>query len=69
MKKLNKLVLKNAKIMTAPQMKHIAGGYNESGKKHICCRYEDKPGCHTEFYDDTCDGHAERCGGRFYTCS
>jgi hypothetical protein len=28
MKKLQKLVLHKAKIMTAPQMKHIIGGYD-----------------------------------------
>ncbi len=29
MKKLNKLVLNKAKVMTAPQMKHISGGYDD----------------------------------------
>lgn len=31
MKKLSKLVLHKAKVMSAPQMKHIFGGYDEYG--------------------------------------
>ncbi len=34
MKKLNKLVLNKAKIMSAPQMKNITGGYDFDGS---CC--------------------------------
>ncbi len=72
MKKLNKLVLNKAKVMTAPEMKHISGGLVK-----VCCRgIVDQdgdgivdPGCHNgEFWADSCDGHRQRCGGYFYTC-
>jgi hypothetical protein len=35
MKKLQKLILHKAKIMTAPQMKHITGGYDD-GESGTC---------------------------------
>ncbi len=35
MKKLNKLVLNKAKIMSAPQMKNITGGY-DGGTYKLC---------------------------------
>ncbi len=36
MKKLNKLVLNNAKIMSAPQMKNITGGYDWGEGMRTC---------------------------------
>lgn len=46
MKKLKKLQLKSATIMTAPQMKHITGGYgtpdgtgDDGYNKGIICRW------------------------------
>jgi len=44
MKKLSKLVLHKAVKMTAPQMKHITGGYDGG-----CC-----PGCNCGGYGDLC---------------
>ncbi len=51
MKKLKKLHLKDAKIMTAPQMKHIFGGYNENGGGYSggygdCISWEDNDWCY-----------------------
>ena len=75
MKKINKLVLNKAKVMTAPEMKNITGG-----GYWICCRgtvdndgdgHVD-PGCHNGyFYADTCNSaeNANICGGWFYTCA
>ncbi len=37
MKKLNKMVLGKAKIMTAPQMKHISGGGWEGECDGVVC--------------------------------
>jgi natural product precursor len=38
MKKLNKLVLHKAKIMNAPEMKHITGGYGDDDNCVVYCQ-------------------------------
>ena len=77
MKKLNKLVLNKAKIMTVPEMKHITGGYNgdsrdtcqANGGKWICCRAWNHEGCEKEHCAKTCEDN--QCGvmSDFYTCA
>ncbi len=37
MKKLNKLVLNKAKVMSAPQMEHITGGRGGATQEECCC--------------------------------
>jgi hypothetical protein len=69
MKKLQKLVLHKATVMTAPQMKHISGGYDDGGKIYlVCCRYPDKAGCSKTFESPVCSGHGDTCEGAQYTC-
>ncbi len=44
MKKLNKLVLNKARIMSVPQMKNITGGYDGPISGTCCVKGEDKEG-------------------------
>jgi bacteriocin-like protein len=56
MKKLNKLVLQNAKTMTANQMKHITGGYGSCSGGVWCFLIWEDPNIGYAGTDGCCGG-------------
>jgi bacteriocin-like protein len=59
MKKLNKLVLQNAKTMTANQMKHITGGYSSCSGGVWCYLSWDNPNNGGTTSTDGCCGQSD----------
>ncbi len=60
MKQLKKLVLHKTTPLTAPQMKHITGGYDGSGYDDLCEEDQTKYLCTASCYELTSTGYC--CG-------